>query len=136
MIQIHAYIDVSSIERGIDFYCNGLGLSVKRKLSPTWVELDGADIPIFLLAPKSMEVDLGTRRAQRTWDRHWTPVHLDFVVANVADAVDRAVNQGGSLKGEIKEREYGRIVNMADPFGNGFDLIEFSGDGYEGVDRN
>jgi len=25
---------------------------------------------------------------------------------------------------------------MADPFGNGFDLIEFSGSGYDAVSRN
>jgi hypothetical protein len=29
----------------------------------------------------------------------------------------------------VKSREYGRIANMADPFGNGFDPIEFSGAG-------
>ena len=32
-------------------------------------------------------------------------------------------------------REYGRMANLADPFGNGFDLIEFSGSGYDGVSR-
>jgi hypothetical protein len=26
-------------------------------------------------------------------------------------------------------------ANMADPFGNGFDLFEFSGPGYDGVSR-
>jgi hypothetical protein len=36
----------------------------------------------------------------------------------------------------IKLREYGRIANMADPFGNGFDLIEFSGSGYDAVSRS
>jgi hypothetical protein len=30
---------------------------------------------------------------------------------------------------------YGRIANMADPFGNGFDLIEFTGSGYDAVSR-
>lgn len=123
------------MEGGIDFYCNGLSLHVNKRLSPTWTELGGADIPVFLLAPRSMEVDLGTLKAQRTWERHWTPVHLDFVVENIAESVDRALRKGGTLSRPMKTREYGRIANMADPFGNGFDLIEFDGNAYEAVDR-
>jgi hypothetical protein len=34
-----------------------------------------------------------------------------------------------------REHKYGRIANMADPFRNGFDLIEFSGSGYDAVSR-
>ena len=40
-----------------------------------------------------------------------------------------------TLDGQIQIREYGRIANMADPFGNGFDLIEVSGPGYDNVKR-
>jgi len=35
----------------------------------------------------------------------------------------------------VQSRDYGRIANLADPFGNGFDLIEFSGAGYDGICR-
>ena len=42
---------------------------------------------------------------------------------------------GGSLDRAIADRDYGRIAYMADPFGNGFDLIEFSGAGYDGIAR-
>ena len=42
---------------------------------------------------------------------------------------------GGSLDRAIADRDYGRIAYMADPFGNGFDLIEFSGTGYDGIAR-
>jgi hypothetical protein len=34
---------------------------------------------------------------------------------------------------EIQIREYGRIANMADPFGDGFDLIEFSRPGHDNL---
>jgi len=92
MIEVHAYIDVAELERGIAFYCDGLGLSLKRRLSPSWVQLAGANLPIFLLGNA---------------------------------IVDRPV----------QDREYGRMANMADPFGNGFDLIEFAGSGYDDVSR-
>jgi predicted enzyme related to lactoylglutathione lyase len=62
-------------------------------------------------------------------------VHLDFVVPDLDAAVARLTARGGTLDRPIKQREYGRIANMADPFGNGFDLIEFSGDGYDAVRR-
>ena len=135
MLTVHAYIEVTEPARGIEFYCDGLGLTVKRRLSPRWIELAGANVPIFLLADRPAVAVLGSMRVPRDYQRHWTPVHLDFIVADLDAMVARLRGLGGSLDREIKEREYGRIANMADPFGNGFDLIEFSGSGYDGVAR-
>lgn len=136
MLVAHAYIEVTDAERGIAFYCGGLGLRLKRRLSPRWIELDGANLPVFLLAGRSSPADLGQgRTAPRDYRRHWTPVHLDFVVPDLDTMVSRLCGLGGSLDCDIKQRDYGRIANMGDPFGNGFDLIEFSGAGYDGVSR-
>jgi predicted enzyme related to lactoylglutathione lyase len=135
MLVVHAYIEVTDPERGIAFYCEGLGLSVRRRLSPTWIELAGANLPVFLLARRSDIADLGSKTAVRSYDRHWTPVHLDFIVDDLDAAVSRLLALGGSLDREIQQREYGRMANMGDPFGNGFDLIEFAGSGYDQVGR-
>jgi predicted enzyme related to lactoylglutathione lyase len=135
MITAHAYIEVADLARGIDFYCAGIGLRLRRRLSRTRVELEGANLPIFLLADRPAIADLGTTTAPRSYERHWTLVHLDFIVANLDEAVARLTALGASLDRDIKQREYGRIANMADPFGNGFDLIEFSGAGYDAVSR-
>jgi predicted enzyme related to lactoylglutathione lyase len=135
MVTVHVYIEVTEATRGIDFYCQGLGLTLKRRLSRTWFELAGADVPIFLLADRPPLADLGSRMAPRDYERHWTPVHLDFIVDDLDATVSRLVAMGASLDRNIKLREYGRIANMADPFGNGFDLIEFSGSGYDAVSR-
>jgi predicted enzyme related to lactoylglutathione lyase len=136
MVTVHAYIEVTDAAAGIAFYCEGLGLRLRRRLSPTWIELAGANLPVFLLANRPAVADLGTRQAQRSYERHWTPVHLDFIVTDLDAAVARLTALGASLDRDIKLREYGRIANMADPFGNGFDLIEFSGAGYDAVARN
>jgi len=135
MIEVHAYIDVADLERGIAFYCGGLGLSLKRRLSPSWVELDGANLPVFLLGNRSPAADLGGTQIQRDFARHWTPVHLDFIVPDLDAAVARLTGLGATLDRSVQQREYGRLANMADPFGNGFDLIEFSGLGYDAVSR-
>ncbi|TMJ61151.1 MAG: VOC family protein [Alphaproteobacteria bacterium] len=134
-MEVHAYIDVADLERGIAFYCGGLGLSLKRRLSPSWVELDGANLPVFLLGNRSPAADLGGTQIQRDFARHWTPVHLDFIVPDLDAAVARLTGLGATLDRSVQQREYGRLANMADPFGNGFDLIEFSGLGYDAVSR-
>jgi hypothetical protein len=99
------------------------------------MELDGASLPIFLLADRPAVADLGSRQVERSYERHWTPVHLDFIVSDLDATVARLSALGGSLDRAIKLREYERIGNMADPFDNGFDLIEFSGAGYDAVAR-
>ena len=136
MILVHAYIEVTEPARGIEFYCDGLGLTLRRQLSPGWIELEGANCPIYLLANRPAIADLGRTKVSRNYERHWTPVHLDFVVADLDVTLSRLIALGGSLDHDVKVREYGRIANMADPFGNGFDLIEFSGAGYDGVSRS
>ena len=135
MIEVHAYIDVADLERGIAFYCYGLGLALKRRLSPSWVELAGANLPGFLLGNRPPAAELGGTQVQRSFDRHWTPVHLDFIVPEIDAAVARLTALGATLDRPIQQAEYGRMANLADPFGNGFDLIEFSGSGYDGVSR-
>ncbi len=133
VLKIHAYIEVAALEDGIDFYCGGLGLTLKRRRSPRWVELAGAQVPVFLLGNQPPEADLGGTTATRSYARHWTPVHLDFIVDDLDAMVARLTTRGATLDRAIKTRAYGRIANMADPFGNGFDLIEFTGDGYDDV---
>lgn len=136
MIVVHAYIDVTNIQAGLDFYCDGLGLTLKRRLSPRWVELAGAILPVFLLGGRAAVADLGRIKLPRSYDRHVTPVHLDFVVDNLDEAVGQLLTRGASLDRPIGEREYEKIANMAGPFGNGFDLIEFSATGYDEVARD
>jgi uncharacterized glyoxalase superfamily protein PhnB len=62
----------------------------------------------------------------------WT-VHLDFVTEDLDAAVRQAQEAGAVLDRALQEREWGRMANMTDPFGNSFDLIEFAPGGYERV---
>jgi hypothetical protein len=134
LLTVHAYIEVTDLQRGIEFDCGGLGLTQRRQLGPRWVELSGANLPIFLLADRPAVAELGPTKVTRDFGRHWTPVHVDFIVANLDDGCP-TLRHRGSLDREVQIREYGRIANMGDPFGNGFDLIEFSGPGYDNVRR-
>ena len=122
-ITVHAYIAVTDLERGIEFYCQALELSLRRRLDANWAELEGAATPIFLLARD--------QPAQRHED--WT-VHLDFLTDDLEAATIQAHEAGAVLVREIQERVWGRMANLVDPFNNPFDLIELAPGGYDRID--
>ena len=127
-------IDVDDLERGIAFFTAGLGLQLGRRLGNDWAELLGGTGPIDLLANAAGTPPLGDAHAQRrSYERHWTPVHLDFVVADIDAAVARLVAAGATLERPIQDRRWGRMASLADPFGHGLDLLEFKGRGYDEI---
>ncbi|HSV35382.1 MAG TPA: VOC family protein [Ramlibacter sp.] len=131
-MEIRVCIDVDDLERGIVFYTRGLGLRLGRRLDDDWVELLGAGSAIDLLANAAGTAPLDPANPdRRTYSRHWTPVHLDFTVSDMEAAVSRLLDCGAKLERPIQEHRWGRMANMADPFGHGFDLLEFKGRGYD-----
>lgn len=130
---IRACIDVPDLEQGIGFYTRAFGLRLGRRAGDAWAELLGAASPIDLIAkPAGTPACVGSPPL-RDYHRHWTPVHLDFVVTALDKVVQRAQAEGARLEGDIQERAWGRMANMADPFGHGFCLIEFRGRGYDEI---
>ncbi|MBC7944349.1 MAG: VOC family protein, partial [Burkholderiales bacterium] len=131
MIEMRACIDVGNLDRAIEFYTRAFELKVGRRLGAAWVELRGASCAIDLLCNAEGSSAYPGTDEERNYRRHWTPVHLDFVVEDVESAVRRAEAVGAKLDRAIQEQPYGRMANMADPFGNGFCLLEFRGRGYD-----
>ena len=126
-------IDVDDVERGTAFYGEALGLRVGRRFGGAVVELVGGPAPIYLLAKAAGSMPFSGAHSPRDYTRHWTPVHLDFVVDDVEAALGRALSAGARSEGEILELAWGRMVLMADPWGNGFCLIQFTGRGYDEI---
>jgi predicted enzyme related to lactoylglutathione lyase len=125
-------IDVDDLARGERFYCDGLGLRIGRRFEG-WTELVGAAAPIYLL-PKAAGTPVSPAAAQkRDYARHWTPVHLDFVVDDIDAALERAVKAGASVEKAAAKHAYGLLALLADPFGNGFCLLQFTGRGYDEI---
>jgi predicted enzyme related to lactoylglutathione lyase len=131
-MDIRICIDVDDLERGIAFYARGLGLRLGRRLGDGWAELLGGTSLIDLLANPPGSTPLGAHHAaRRDYGRHWTPVHLDFVVTGIDAAAQRLVDAGATLERPIATRAWGRMASLADPFGHGIDLLEFHGRGYD-----
>jgi uncharacterized glyoxalase superfamily protein PhnB len=126
-------IDVDDLDRAIAFYGRALGFTVRRRFEGTWAELDGAPVPVDLLAKRAGTRASPAASARRDYQRHWTPVHLDLVVADLDAALDRARQAGAVVEADVQVRPWGRMANLADPFGHGFCLLEFRGRGYDEV---
>jgi predicted enzyme related to lactoylglutathione lyase len=132
-LQLLANIDVDDLSRAIEFYCSALELRVGRRFGQSGVELLGASSPIYLLQKAPGTLASSSSSQKRNYRRHWTPVHLDFVVPRIDPILARAQSAGASLEGEVETHAWGRIAVLADPFGHGFCLIEFLGRGYDEI---
>lgn len=124
-------IDVPDLEPAIAFYREALGLTLQRTIDNDVAALAGAGSAIYLLAraPGTEINSAGSDR--RDYDRHWAPVHMDFVVNDVASAADLATAAGARRESDCVEWRGSRCISFSDPFGHGFCLIEFCGNTYE-----
>lgn len=125
-------IDVGDLAAAEAFYTAAFGLHAGRRLGDGVVELLGASSPIYLLhQPAGSAPTPGA--AGRDYARHWTPVHLDFVVDDVEEMVGRAVAAGAVLEGGPTTHDWGRIAHLADPWGHGLCVLRFSARGYDAL---
>jgi predicted enzyme related to lactoylglutathione lyase len=132
-MDIMVNIDVPDLDKALAFYTQGLGLTIGRRLGPEIVELLGASSPIYLITAPEGPPATATGAGTRDYGRHWTPVHLDLVVPDLDAALARAKAAGAIPETPIRTADWGRIVTLADPFGNGFCLVQFLGRGYDEI---
>ena len=125
-------IDVDDLQTAATFYCEGLGLRVGRRFEG-WIELVGASAPIYLLPKPAGSAVSPACDEKRDYGRHWTPVHLDFVVADIGAALKRALAAGATLERDVTDHAYGKLALLADPCGNGFCLLQVTGRGYDEI---
>lgn len=133
MAQLLVNIDVADLDRAIAFYSSAFELRVGRRFGRAGVELLGGEAPLYLLAKPAGTTPFANAEAKRDYRRHWTPIHLDFVVTDLEAADRRAIAAGALREGEIEKHAWGRIAYFADPFGHGFCLLQFSGRGYDEI---
>lgn len=124
-------IDVDDLPRAEAFYTQAFGLTPARRFGDDGVELLGAGVPIYLLVKAAGTTAAGT--SVRDYRRHWTPVHLDIVVDDLDAAVARAEAAGAVRESEVRTQSWGKIALFADPFGNGFCLLQLLGRGYDEI---
>lgn len=133
MADLLVNIDVDDLGKAVAFYTRAFGLRIGRRFGDGGVELLGSSSPLYLLVKHPGTLPFAGAPAPRDYGRHWTPVHLDFVVTDLPAALQRAESAGARVETPITESTWGHIALLADPFGNGFCLLEFKGRGYDAI---
>src|ERR1700722_5141842 len=126
-------LDVDNLDTAITFYSTVFELRVGRRFGAGAVEMLGSSAPIYLLAKATGTPVSSATTERRLYGRHWTPIHLDFVVEDIESAVRKAITGGALLEGAITMHQWGRLAPMADPFGHGFCFVQFLGAGYDEI---
>ncbi len=134
MMRMLVNIDVPDLKKGIDFYCAAFDLRLERMLDDDVAELVGGSSTIYLLEKTEGSRCAPHLAAGRDYSRHWTPVHLDFVVQDLKQAIKRVTDAGALRESECICWRGSECITFADPFGNGFCLIEFEHDSYRDED--
>ena len=116
-------IDVPTLEEGLEFYGKAFGFVETARPVPGYAVLKCDDAVIGLL-----EKAAGTRPAEgsgdvRRYDRHWTPVHIDFHAEEFEKVLSMAVNAGARCEQKFEGGERPPVAFCCDPFGNGFCII-------------
>ncbi len=116
-------IDVPNLDEGIRFYCNAFGFAEASRPVEGYAVLKCDDCEIGLLQKRA-----GTKPAEgsddsRRYERHWTPVHIDFKVEDFEEVLDSALQAGAKCEQKFEGGTHPPVAFCSDPFGNGFCII-------------
>lgn len=121
MAKVSICIDVPDLSAAAAFYCDALGCSLeKRQASHSTLSAGG--VTMQLLLKEAGTAATGDGGSLRKYERHWTPVHLDFAVDDL-DGATAAVKRSGGTVESVQRGDWGGMAICADPFGNGFCLV-------------
>jgi predicted enzyme related to lactoylglutathione lyase len=132
-MQVLINVDVDDLDKATQFYETAFGLKVGRRFGADGVEMLGDSALIYLLVKAAGTAASSATHLRRSYGRHWTPVHLDFVVQEIESAVRQAVAAGARFESEVTTHKWGRLALMVDPFGHGFCFVQFLGRGYDEI---
>ena len=121
MIKVSVSIDVSNLKQAETFYVDALGCKKLREQGGMSVISTG-NCDIYLQEKEAGTNPIPSDIVKRDYSRHWTPVHLDFLAENIDEIVKRIIQLGGRHEGG-ESGDWGSIAYCADPFGNGFCII-------------
>ena len=121
---ISASVDVPNLEDGIAFYSRAFGFTKVAAPVPGVAVLEAGATTLCLLEKAAGTKPSPATAEHRRYERHWTPVHLDFHVADLKTALARALEAGAKQEQLFDHAEHGSAAFCSDPFGHGFCLLE------------
>ena len=122
-------IDVPKLEDGLRFYREAFGLAEIARPVATYAILNCGDRHIGMIEkPAGTKPAIGSNDIRR-YDRHWTPVHIDFHVDDFAAVLAQALRAGAMCEQKFELAGRPPIAFCSDPFGNGFCIVGKQNDG-------
>ena len=122
MTRISVSIDVSNLKQAETFYVDALGCKKVRDHDQGMSVLAAQNCDIYLQEKQPGTKPTPSSEVVRDYKRHWTPVHLDFLTPDIDSVVEKILKFGGRHEGG-ESGDWGSIAFCADPFGNGFCVI-------------
>ena len=120
---VNLSIDVPDLEAGLRFYAAVFGFVEKARPFPTMAVLDANNVTVCMHAKPAGTKSSAAGSELRRYERHWTPVHLDFDVPEHDPVLAKVRAYGGSVENEFRTQGPKPVAFCSDPFGNGFCVI-------------
>jgi predicted enzyme related to lactoylglutathione lyase len=124
MLVIEICVDVPDLQRGVRFYAEAFGFAKVSEPYPGVAALAAGTNRITLLQKLEGTKPSPDARTVRSYERHWTPVHLDFHVNDLKASIAKVERAGATVERIIEDPAHGSAAFCADPFGHGFCLLE------------
>src|SRR5690606_5973440 len=113
-MKILVNVDVPDLPAAISFYQAAVGLRLHRMLDDDVAELVGGSSVIYLLRNEAGTAPASSAAEVRRYARHWTPVHLDFVVPDLLEAERQAVAAGAKRESECVVWRGSKCITFSD----------------------
>lgn len=120
---VHVSIDVPELDAGVRFYAAVFGFVETARPFPTMAIIDANNVTVCMHQKAAGSKPSPATTAERHYERHWTPVHLDLHVQDFDAVLDAVRAQGGAIENEYRTQGPKPAAFCSDPFGNGFCVI-------------
>lgn len=117
-------IDVPDIAAGLAFYGAVFGFAEVARPAPVYAVIGAEGVLLGLKEAPAGSAPTPASGPVRDYGRHWTPVHLDFHVADLQATLRALLRAGGKIEQE-HAGAHGRpaVAFCSDPFGHGFCVL-------------
>ena len=116
-------IYVPNLDEGLRFYRDSLGLVELARPIATYVILNCGGSQIGLMEKSARTKPAKGSNDTRRYERHWTPVHIDFHVEDFEGVVAKVLDGGAKCEQKFEGGPRPPIAFCSDPFGNGFCIV-------------
>ena len=119
-MKVAVSIDGPPIEEGLKFF----SIVESSRPHPAYAALTAGEASIGLLARPAGSMPAPGRGDVRKYERHWTPVHVDFCVEDFEATLVAALEAGARTEQIHRVAGYPPVAFCSGPFGHGFCIVD------------